>query len=61
MWSAIVNKLKEIWKKMFSTNTLGDALNINIAPIISVPHNAGVKDNAKKAENAMETDITIAN
>jgi len=35
MWSAIANKLKEIWRKMFSGNTIGDALNINIAPIIS--------------------------
>lgn len=35
MWTAIVNKLKEIWKRMFSGTTIGNALNINIAPIIS--------------------------
>lgn len=35
MWTAIANKLKEIWKRMFSGNTIGNALNINIAPIIS--------------------------
>lgn len=35
MWTAIANKLKEIWKRMFSGTTIGNALNINIAPIIS--------------------------
>lgn len=35
MWSAISNKLKEIWKKMFASNTISQALDIDIAPIIS--------------------------
>lgn len=35
MWTAIANKLREVWKRMFSGNTIGQALDINIAPIIS--------------------------
>ena len=34
LWSAIIAKLKEMLK-MFSGNTIGQALDINIVPVIS--------------------------
>ena len=43
LWSSIASKLKEILRKMFSGNTIGTALNLQIAPVISLQMEEAIK------------------
>lgn len=43
LWSSIASKLKEMIKKMFSGNTIGTALNLQIAPVISLQMEEAIK------------------
>ena len=43
LWSAIASKLKEMIRKMFSGNTIGTALNLQIAPVISLQMEEAIK------------------